>query len=253
MTANAFHNIAQIETSLWEAADQLRANSNLTATEYSMPVLGVIFLRHATNRYQTALQAIEAAQAAGTSPKRPLVKGDFIKRRALMLPEAARYDTLLNLPSGASLGGALVAAMNAIEADFAPLQGSLPKDYDRFDNKLLENLLRCFDSQALRQATGDVFGRIYEYFLMKFAMQGAQDKGEFFTPPSLVQTLLNIIEPNHGVVADLACGSGSKAKFRQPTLSAMPSTGCKTPNWGLIRGLRICARSPRGVSGVVWR
>ena len=208
MTANAFHNIAQIETSLWEAADQLRANSNLTATEYSMPVLGVIFLRHATNRYQTALQAIEAAQAAGTMPKRPLVKGDFIKRRALMLPEAARYDTLLNLPSGASLGGALVAAMNAIEADFAPLQGSLPKDYDRFDNKLLENLLRCFDSQALRQATGDVFGRIYEYFLMKFAMQGAQDNGEFFTPPSLVQTLVNIIEPDHGVVADLACGSG---------------------------------------------
>ena len=208
MTANAFHNIAQIETSLWEAADQLRANSNLTATEYSMPVLGVIFLRHATNRYQTALQAIEAAQAAGTMPKRPLVKGDFIKRRALMLPEAARYDTLLNLPSGASLGGALVAAMNAIEADFAPLQGSLPKDYDRFDNKLLENLLRCFDSEALRQATGDVFGRIYEYFLMKFAMQGAQDNGEFFTPPSLVQTLVNIIEPDHGVVADLACGSG---------------------------------------------
>jgi type I restriction enzyme M protein len=74
-----------------------------------MPVLGVIFLRHATNRYQTALQAIEAAQGAGTMPKRPLVKGDFIKRRALMLPEAARYDTLLNLPSGASLGGALVS------------------------------------------------------------------------------------------------------------------------------------------------
>jgi type I restriction enzyme M protein len=105
-------------------------------------------------------------------PKRPLVKGDFIKRRALMLPEAARYDTLLNLPSGASLGGALVAAMNAIEADFAPLQGSLPKDYDRFDNKLLENLLRCFDSQALRQATGDVFGRIYEYFVNGLAYAG---------------------------------------------------------------------------------
>jgi type I restriction enzyme M protein len=208
MTANAFHNIAQVETSLWEAADQLRANSNLTATEYSMPVLGVIFLRHATNRYQVALQAIEADQAAGIMPKRPLGKADFIKRRALMLPEAARYDTLLNLPSSASLGGALVAAMNAIEANFPPLLGSLPKDYDRFDNKLLENLLRCFDSQALRTATGDVFGRIYEYFLMKFAMQGAQDNGEFFTPPSLVQTLVNVIEPDHGVVADLACGSG---------------------------------------------
>lgn len=208
MTANAFHNIAQVETSLWEAADQLRANSNLTATEYSMPVLGVIFLRHATNRYQFALQAIEADQAAGTMPKRLLVKADFIKRRALMLSNAARYETLLNLPAGADLGGSLVAAMNAIEADFPPLTGSLPKDYDRFDNKLLENLLRCFDSQALRSATGDVFGRIYEYFLMKFAMQGAQDNGEFFTPPSLVQTLVNVIEPDHGVVADLACGSG---------------------------------------------
>ncbi len=208
MSANAFHNITQVETSLWEAADQLRANSNLTATEYSMPVLGVIFLRHATNRYQTALQAIEADQAAGVVPKRPLVKADFIKRRALMLPEVARYDTLLTLPSGASLGGALVAAMNAVEADFPPLQGSLPKDYDRFDNTLLERLLRCFDNQALRTATGDVFGRIYEYFLMKFAMQGAQDNGEFFTPPSLVQTLVNVIEPTHGVVADLACGSG---------------------------------------------
>jgi type I restriction enzyme M protein len=208
MTANAFQDITQIESSLWEAADQLRANSNLNATEYSMPVLGVIFLRHATNRYQTALQSIHADQLAGSSPKRPLVKADFIKRRALMLPESARYDSLLNLPSGDSLGAALVTAMNAIEADFPPLQGSLPKDYDRFDNKLLENLLRCFDSQALRAATGDVFGRIYEYFLMKFAMQGAQDNGEFFTPPSLVQTLVNVIEPSHGVVADLACGSG---------------------------------------------
>jgi type I restriction enzyme M protein len=208
MTANAFHNIAHVENSLWEAADLLRANSNLPSSEYCMPVLGVIFLRHATNRYQTALQAIEAEQAAGTMPKRPLGKADFIKRRALMLPVAARYDTLLNLPSGSNLGGALVAAMQAIEADFPPLTGQLPKDYDRFDNKLLEDLLRCFDSQALRTATGDVFGRIYEYFLMKFAMQGAQDNGEFFTPPSLVQTLVNVIEPTHGVVTDLACGSG---------------------------------------------
>ena len=208
MTANAFHNISQIEASLWEAADQLRANSKLTSSEYCMPVLGVIFLRHATNRYQAAVKAIEADQAAGTMPKRPLSKADFIKRRALMLPVAARYDILLKLPSGANLGAALVTAMNAIEADFPPLAGQLPKDYDRFENKLLEDLLRSFDSEALRHATGDVFGRIYEYFLMKFAMQGAQDNGEFFTPPSLVQTLVNVIEPDHGVVADLACGSG---------------------------------------------
>ena len=207
MSANAFQNISKIEDSLWEAADQLRANSKLTSSEYCMPVLGVIFLRHATNRYQAALQAIKADQATGKMPKRPLVKGDFIKRRALMLPELARYDTLLKLPKGSNLGTALVEAMNAIEADFEPLAGQLPKDYDRFENKLLEDLLRNFDSEALRNASGDVFGRIYEYFLMKFAMQGAQDNGEFFTPPSLVQTLVNVIEPDHGVVFDPACGS----------------------------------------------
>lgn len=168
----------------------------------------MIFLRHASNRYGAALKAIEADQAAGKMPNRPLVKGDFIKRRALMLPEQARYDTLLKLPTGANLGEALVRAMNAIEADFEPLAGQLPKDYDRFDNKLLEDLLRNFDSEALRNASGDVFGRIYEYFLMKFAMQGAQDSGEFFTPPSLVQALVNVIEPDHGVIFDPACGSG---------------------------------------------
>ena len=132
-----------------------------------MPVLGVIFLRHATNRYRAALQAIEADQATGRMPKRPLVADDFIKRRALMLPEAARNDTLPKLPAGTHLGAALVNAMNAIEEDFEPLAGQLPKDYDRFESKLLEDLLCSFDSEALRNATGDVFGRIYEYFLRR--------------------------------------------------------------------------------------
>ncbi|MDD3352252.1 class I SAM-dependent DNA methyltransferase [Zoogloea sp.] len=208
MSANPFQNISKIEDSLWEAADQLRANSKLTSSEYCMPVLGVIFLRHASNRYDAALKAIKADQEAGKMPPRALVKGDFIKRRALMLPATAHYNHLLTLPAGTDLGAALVDAMDAIEADFEPLAGQLPKDYDRFDNELLENLLRKFDSEVLRSASGDVFGRIYEYFLMKFAIQGAQDNGEFFTPPSLVQTLVNVIEPDHGVVFDPACGSG---------------------------------------------
>ena len=208
MTHNALHNIEQLEASLWEAADQLRANSKLTSSEYCMPVLGVIFLRHASNRYQAALKQIEADQAAGKMPKRPLVKGDFIKRRALMLPEQARYDVLMKRPKDGKLGAALVEAMNAIEDEFEPLRGQLPKDYDRFESDLLEDLLRAFDREVLRSASGDVFGRIYEYFLMKFAMQGAQDSGEFFTPPSLVQTLVNVIEPDHGIVFDPACGSG---------------------------------------------
>jgi type I restriction enzyme M protein len=202
------HSIEQLETDLWAAADNLRANSKLTSSEYCMPVLGVIFLRHATNRYDDAVRQIEADQAAGTMPKRPLVKGDFLKRRALQLPPEARYDTLLALPTGSNLGSAIVNAMDAIERDFEPLKGQLPKDYDKFENDVLGDVLRVFDSATLRTATGDVFGRIYEYFLMKFAMQGAQDNGEFFTPPSLVQVLVNVIEPDHGVVFDPACGSG---------------------------------------------
>ncbi|MGA3265253.1 MAG: class I SAM-dependent DNA methyltransferase [Verrucomicrobiota bacterium] len=201
-------NIEHLEADLWDAADNLRANSKLTAGEYCMPVLGVIFLRHATNRYNEALREIQADQAAGKMPKRAPIVADFKKRRALLLPKEARYDELLKLPKGADLGTALVDAMNAIERDFEPLKGQLPKDYTKFENTLLEDLLRVFDSETLRTASGDVFGRINEYFLMKFAMQGAQDNGEFFTPPSLVQTIVNVIEPDHGIVFDPAAGSG---------------------------------------------
>ena len=208
MSQNQLQDIEHLEAHLWDAADNLRANSKLTAGEYCMPVLGVIFLRHATNRYNEALNEIKADQAAGKMPKRPLTAADFKKRRALMLPKEARYDTLLALPKGADLGTALVDAMNAIERDFEPLLNPLHKEYTKFENSLLEDLLRVFDSETLRTASGDIFGRINEYFLMKFAMQGAQDNGEFFTPPSLVQTLVNVIEPDHGIVFDPASGSG---------------------------------------------
>ena len=158
MTGNALQNIEQIESSLWEAADQLRANSKLTSSEYAMPVLGVIFLRHAANRYYAAKAAIEADQAAGKMPKRPLVKADFVKRRAMMLPKQAQFDELMKLPKDANLGEALVDAMNAIEAEFEPLLGQLPKDYDGFDPGLLEDLLRIFDREALRTASATCSG-----------------------------------------------------------------------------------------------
>lgn len=141
-------------------------------------------------------------------PKRKVRPEDYVTRRALFLPEIARYDHILATPKDADLGEALVTAMDAIEESFEPLRGTLPKDFSIFERSVLEDLLKIFNREALRSATGDVFGRIYEYFLMKFAMQGAQDNGEFFTPPSLVQTIVNVIEPDHGIVADLACGSG---------------------------------------------
>lgn len=134
MTGNQLKDIDKLEDSLWEAADQLRANSRLTSSEYCMPVLGVIFLRHATNRYAAACRQIAADQGAGKMAKRPLIQADFLKRRALMLPKEARYDEILKRPKGSILGTALVEAMNAIERDFEPLLNQLPKDYDKFEN-----------------------------------------------------------------------------------------------------------------------
>ncbi|MDU1538610.1 MAG: N-6 DNA methylase [Paeniclostridium sordellii] len=199
--------IKKIEGDLWEAADQLRANSKLTASEYSMPVLGLIFLRHAYNRFLIAKEKIEENLPSRGGVKRPIKKEDFESQSAIFLPEEARYDYLLNLEEGKDIGNAINDAMISIEKEYDNLQGALPKNFNIFDNDLLAELLKIFNSQQLRNATGDVFGRIYEYFLNKFAMSGAQEGGEFFTPISLVQLIVNVIEPQKGIVFDPACGS----------------------------------------------
>ena len=208
MIADHLTGIEKFEADLWKVADTLRANSNLASNEYFMPILGLIFLRHATNRYYAALAEIEGDKASGKMPDRSLVEADFTQRRALNLPEAARYDVLMQMPKDGSLGAAVTAAMEAVENHFPPLKGQLPKDYERFENDVLEEMMRTFDSEALRTASGDVFGRIHEYFLAEFSKQGAHDNGEFFTPPSIVQTIVNVIEPDHGIVLDPAAGSG---------------------------------------------
>jgi type I restriction enzyme M protein len=210
MMAGNSRDIEKLEADLWEAADNLRANSKLTSSDYFMPVLGVIFLRHAANRFEAAHRQIEADQASGKMPKRKVLPADYIARRSLYLPEKARYDWIMQqgAVSGADLPKLVTEAMTAIEAGFEPLQGVLPKDYAIFETKVLEDLMRQFNSEEIKQATGDVFGRIYEYFLAKFSIQKAHDNGEFFTPSSIVQTIVNVIEPDHGTVFDPACGSG---------------------------------------------
>lgn len=202
-------NIQQLENELWEAADQLRANSKLTASEYSMPVLGLIFLRHASNRFHAYLPEI----AAGIDPKVPtsrreqLIKLGFQGKAAIYLPEDSRFEYIASLPKGENVGAVIDAAMDKIEAEHEVLAGALPRGYTAFEPDLLADLVKIFDRPAIRKATGDVFGRIYEYFLNKFAMTGAQEGGEFFTPPSLVRMIVNVIEPDHGLVLDPACGS----------------------------------------------
>ena len=210
MNSNAFQDIEKLETDLWEAADNLRANSKLTSSDYFMPVLGVIFLRHAANRFEVAQQQIKVDQTSGTMPKRKVLPADYIARRSLYLPEKAHYDWIMQQAavSGVDLPKLVTEAMTAIESEFEPLLGVLPKDYGIFETTVLEDLMRLFNSEQIKQATGDVFGRIYEYFLAKFSMQKAHDNGEFFTPSSIVQTIVNVIEPDHGTVFDPACGSG---------------------------------------------
>ncbi|MGO9593002.1 MAG: N-6 DNA methylase [Steroidobacteraceae bacterium] len=210
MDADAYKDVEKLEADLWEAADNLRANSKLTSSDYFMPVLGVIFLRHAANRFDAAHRQIEADQASGKMPKRKVLPADYVARRSLYLPEKARYDYIMQqaATSGADLPKLVTEAMTAIEAEFEPLLGVLPEDYSIFETKVLEDLMRLFNSEQIKQATGDVFGRIYEYFLAKFSIQKAHDNGEFFTPSSIVQTIVNVIEPGHGTVFDPACGSG---------------------------------------------
>ena len=208
MIADHLTDIDQFNADLWKVADELRANSGLASNEYFMPIMGLLFLRHATNRYYEALKAIQADQAAGKMPERSLGDADFTRRRAMMLPKAARYDEILAMKKEGGIGAAITAAMEAVEAHFPPLAGQLPKSYASLDDELLESMMRKFDTQALREASGDVFGRIYEYFLAEFSKQGAHDNGEFFTPPSIVQTIVNVIEPDHGKIFDPACGSG---------------------------------------------
>lgn len=210
MTSETFKDIEKLESDLWDAADNLRANSHVPSSDYFMPVLGIIFLRHAANRFDAAQRQIEADQATGKMPKRKVRPEDYIARRALYLPEESRYDWIMQQAAlGVSDFPKLVSnAMSAIEAEFEPLNGVLPKDYGIFEPKVLEDLMRLFNSDQIKQATGDVFGRIYEYFLAKFSIQKAYDNGEFFTPSSLVEMIVNVIEPDHGTVFDPACGSG---------------------------------------------
>ncbi|MDY0270279.1 N-6 DNA methylase [Trichloromonas sp.] len=202
-------NTHQLEKELWEAADQLRANSKLTAAEYSMPVLGLIFLRHADNRYKQFLDEIEQSIPAQVPAvqREELIKLEFQGKAAMYLPEEARYDHLADLPKRKDVGQSIDEAMDLIEKEYPVLSGALPRGYTAFEPDLLAEILKIFNRDSLKKATGDVFGRIYEYFLNKFAQSGAQEGGEFFTPPSLVRMIVNVIEPDHGIILDPAVGS----------------------------------------------
>ena len=215
-------NIRKLESELWESADLLRAGSKLTSNQYCMPVLGLIFLRYAYSRFKLVEAEILKNRPSRGGRVLPVEASDFAAKSALFLPKEAQYDYLLNLPEQISaaglvskdghpmnsLGEVVNNAMRLIEDQSEQLRGVLPKTYTDFRDDLLAELLRIFNNSALDEVGGDVIGRIYEYFLNKFAKNIAQDDGVFFTPKSLVKMIVNILEPKSGILLDPACGSG---------------------------------------------
>jgi len=240
----------ETERRLWAAADDLRANSNLKSSEYSVPVLGLIFLRYADFKFAQA----ERELATRGSGRRAIGKEDYQRRGVLYLPPDARYGKLLGLPEGENIGRAINEAMKAIEADNEELKGVLPKSYNRLGNDLLVSLLKNF-SQIEIDPEGDAFGKIYEYFLGAFARAEGQRGGEFFTPRSLVRLIVEVIEPFHGKIFDPACGSGGmfvqsadfvKAHQKEPS-SEISVYGCERVEE--TRELCVLNLSVHGLSG----
>lgn len=215
-------NIRKLEAELWESADLLRAGSKLTSNQYCMPVLGLIFLRYAYSRFKKVEAEILKDRPSRGGRVLPVEASDFSAKSALFLPKEAQYEYLVNLPDNIasaglvnkdghpmnSLGEVVNNAMQLIEDQSEQLTGVLPKSYTDFSDELLAELLRIFNNSALDDVGGDIIGRIYEYFLSKFAPVVASDDGVFFTPKSLVKMIVNILEPKQGVLLDCACGSG---------------------------------------------
>ena len=215
-------NIKKLEDDLWTSADLLRSGSALTSNKYCMPVLGLIFLRYAYSRFKMVEAELLKSRPTRNGRPLPIEASDFAEKSALFLPKGAQYSYLVSLPADIpsqnltnieghvmnSLGEVVNNAMELIEQQSEQLIGVLPKDYTIFSDALLAELLRIFNNNALDDVGGDVIGRIYEYFLNKFAKTIASDDGVFFTPKSLVKMIVNVIEPTSGVLLDPACGSG---------------------------------------------
>ena len=215
-------NIRKLEAELWESADLLRQGSKLTSSQYCMPVLALLFLRYAYSRYKMVEAEILENRPSRGGRVIPVEPSDFAAKSALYLPREAQFDYLVNLPDNIvaaglktkdgqdinSLGEAVNNAMQLVEDQSEQLTGVLPKTYTMFADDLLRELLRIFNNKTIDEVGGDIIGRIYEYFLSKFAKAVASDDGVFFTPKSLVKMLVNVLEPKQGVMLDPACGSG---------------------------------------------
>ncbi len=216
-----------LEARLWESADALRSNSKLDATDYCMPVMGLIFLRYAWGRFHRVTEELEQEKTLPNGRRIPIEKEDYLARGVLWLPEAARYNRLAALPGDENLAEALNAAMIAIEAESKTLAGVLPKQYGELPPAVLADLVRTFNDPVLDTIGGDVFGRIYEYFLQKFAPTASATDGVFFTPKCLVGRLGGGGAPGAAKPPPPAWGGAGMSTH--PGDSTRPETGPATP------------------------
>ena len=193
--------LVAVENRLWATADQLWANTGLKPSEFSTPVLGLIFLRYADKRF-TDTDAALAAKGIPTDEREAM---DYQAEGVLFLPAQARFSHLLTLTEGSNLGKAIATAMSLVEEHNPELKGVLPRGYNLLPNATLAELLRLLAPLDLE---GDAFGKVYEYFLGNFALKEGQKGGVFYTPTSIVRLIVEILQPFHGRIFDPACGSG---------------------------------------------
>ncbi|MES2304284.1 MAG: class I SAM-dependent DNA methyltransferase [Gemmatimonadota bacterium] len=193
--------LVAVEKHLWAAADELWANTGLKPAEFSTPVLGLIFLRYADKRFTELTQT----WAREGTPTDEIEAVDYQAEGVLFLPDEARFSHLVGLTEGSNLGRAITIAMSLVEEYNPELKGVLPRGYNLLPNATLGELLRLLAPLDLE---GDAFGKVYEYFLGNFALKEGQKGGVFYTPPSIVRLIVEILQPFHGRIFDPACGSG---------------------------------------------
>lgn len=189
-----------IEQALFKSADQLRANSGLKPSEYSRPVLGLLFLRYAEGRFAEAERALTPRPGSRIKPG----PDDYKAQGVIYLSPEARFSHLVGLPEEADIGRALNNAMKDVERDNPELEDVLPKNFSEIPKDTLIELIRLLQPLEI---DGDAFGHVYEYFMGEFARKEMQKGGEFYTPSSIVRLIVEIIEPFHGRILDPACGS----------------------------------------------
>ena len=244
-------NIRKLEAELWESADLLRQGSKLTSSQYCMPVLALLFLRYAYSRYKMVEAEILENRPSRGGRVMPVEPSDFAAKSALYLPREAQFDYLVNLPDNIvaaglktkdgqeinSLGEAVNNAMQLVEDQSEQLTGVLPKTYTMFADDLLRELLRIFNNKTIDEVGGDIIGRIYEYFLSKFAKAVASDDGVFFTPKSLVKMLVNVLEPTQGVMLEVISKDAGQRAGAHARSDARP---CLWFRWYVRTDGRLC-------------